>query len=102
MRFLFEDRAYEGETALEVVNALKIDLLGERASRFSLRQFLLWSLLHLSDRLPLRELDVSDRLSDETVALNYLYLRHEYNAGEIVDSGLLGVTHGVGKPSKYV
>lgn len=83
MKFLLGDKAYEGESALEVVNALKLDLLGERARRFSLRQFLLWSLLQLSDRIPLRELDVSDRLNDETVALNYLYLRHEYNAGEI-------------------
>lgn len=85
MKFLIGDRAYEGECALEVVNALKMDLLRERARRFSLRQFLLWSLLHLSDRVPLCELDVSDRLSDERVALNYLYLRHAHNAGEIVD-----------------
>ncbi len=100
MRFLFEDRAYEGESALEVVNALKTDLLGERASRFSLRQFLLWSLLPLSDRIPLRELDVSDRLSDEKVALNYLYLRHEYNAGEIVEVRVVVDVPIVGEPVK--
>ena len=86
MRFLVDDKAYDGDSALDVVNALKRDLLEERDRRLSLRQFLLWSLLHLGDRIPLRELDVSDRLSDEVVALNYLCLRQKYNSGEIIDA----------------
>ena len=32
-------------------------------------------------RVPLRELDVSDKLSNELLALNYLLLRDEYGAG---------------------
>ena len=85
MNFLIGDKVYKGESALEVVDALKSDLLGDRSERLSLRQFLLWSLLQMSDRIPLRDLDVSDRLKDETVALNYLCLRQEYNAGEFID-----------------
>jgi hypothetical protein len=85
MRFLIGNKAYDGESALEVVDVLKKDLLGERSHRFSLRQFLLWSLLNLADHIPLRELDVSNGLSDEALARNYLSLRHEYKAGEIVD-----------------
>ncbi|HEV2802587.1 MAG TPA: hypothetical protein VGW12_19095 [Pyrinomonadaceae bacterium] len=49
------------------------------------RQFLLESLEQLRDRIPLREIDVSDRLSDEMLALSYLYLRDEFGAGELKD-----------------
>jgi hypothetical protein len=57
----------------------------------TLRQFLLDSLEQLRDRVPLRELDVSDRLGDEMLALSYLYLRDEFGAGEL--SGVPGRQH---------
>lgn len=47
------------------------------------RQFLRDSLEQLGDRIPLREMDVSDRLDEETLALSYLYLRDEFGAGEL-------------------
>ena len=72
-----------GETALEIVNALKIEVADGPESSVQLREFLRQSFALLSDRIPLRELDVSDRLDDETLALSYLYLRDEYGAGEL-------------------
>jgi hypothetical protein len=56
-------------------------MLGDRSQQLSLRQFLLWSLSQLDNQIPSRELDVSDKLTDEVVALNYLYLRDDYGAG---------------------
>jgi hypothetical protein len=86
--FKVGERVYLGETALEIVNALKVEALNGRGDSVDLQEFLRWSFAHLSDRIPLRELDVSDRLDDEMLALSYLYLRDEYGAGE-----LAGVPH---------
>lgn len=83
--FRIGDKVYSGASALEIVDALQLDLMGEQHQRLSLRQFLQWSMSQLSDRIPLRELDVSDTLSNEMLALNYLYLRDEYGAGELSD-----------------
>lgn len=85
MRFRIGEREFSGSSALEIVDALQRDMMAGQKQRLSLRQFLLWSLTQLSDRIPLRELDVSDKLSNETLALNYLYLRDEYGAGELLD-----------------
>jgi hypothetical protein len=84
MRFRVGEKEYSGESALEVIHALQSDLLHD--DHLTLRDFLLWSMSELSDRIPLRELDVSDKLSSETLALNYLYLRDEYGTGELLDS----------------
>jgi hypothetical protein len=83
--FKVGERVYLGETALEIVNALKREALNGSSDEVSLRQFLRWSFSHLSDRIPLRELDVSERLDEETLALSYLYLRDEYSVGELAD-----------------
>lgn len=85
MTFRVGKKEYWGASAREIVEALQADMLGERRQRLSLRDFLLWSLSQLGDRIPLRELDVSDKLSDEMVALNYLYLREDYGLGELHD-----------------
>ena len=86
MMFRISKKEYEGGSALEIVEALQRDLMGEQHQRLSLRQFLLWSMAELVDRIPLRELDLSDKLSNEMLALNYLYLRDEYGAGELLDA----------------
>ena len=86
MIFRIGKREYLGASALEIIDALQLDLMGEQHQHLSLRQFLLWSMAQLVDRIPLRELDVSDKLSDEMLALNYLYLRDEYGAGELLDT----------------
>lgn len=76
---------YLGETALEIVNALKKDALNGWSDSLNLHEFLRWSFARLSDRIPLRELDVSESLDDEMLALGYLYLRDEYGVGELAD-----------------
>ena len=39
--------------------------------------------MKLSDQVPLRELAVSDKVSDETLALSYLCLLDQYGLGEL-------------------
>jgi hypothetical protein len=85
MLFRIGEKEYSGESAADIVHALQLDMLGGQRQQLSLREFLLWSLSQLRDRIPLRELDVSDKLENETLALNYLYLRDEYGAGELSD-----------------
>lgn len=83
MLFRVGENEFSGESALEIVQALQRDMLQEQ--RMNPREFLLWSMSQLSDRIPVRELDLSDKLSNEMLALHYLYLRDEYDAGELSD-----------------
>jgi len=83
--FRIGEKEYSGSSALEIIEALWQDMMAAQDQCLSVRQFLLWSLGQLSDRIPLRELDVSDKLSNEMLALSYLYLRDEYGAGELLD-----------------
>jgi hypothetical protein len=85
MVFRSGDREYQGKSALEIVEALRREAAGGNGAGQTLRQFLLDSLEQLGDRIPLRDLDVSDRLGDEMLALSYLYLRDEFGAGELSD-----------------
>ncbi len=82
--FQVENRDYRGESALEIVWALQLDAADYPQTRRSVRQFLLWSLNRLGDRVHPREMDLSDSLEDETLALGYLYLRDEYGAGKLI------------------
>ena len=86
MVFRAGEKEYRGSSALEIVQALKREAAAKGAAAQPVRQFLLESLEQLSDRIPLREIDVSDRLSDEMLALSYLYLRDEFGAGELRDA----------------
>ena len=88
MVFRAGGREYRGASALEIVQALRREAAGGDGAGQTLRQFLRDSLGRLGDRIPLRELDVSDRLGDEMLALSYLYLRDEFGAGEL--SGVPG------------
>lgn len=85
MVFRAGDREYRGASALEIVQALRREAAGGDGACPTLRQFLRDSLEQFRDRIPLRELDVSDRLGDEMLALSYLYLRDEFGAGELSD-----------------
>lgn len=85
MVFRAGGREYRGSSALEIVQALRREAARGDGADPSLRQFLLDSLEQLRDRIPLRELDVSDRLNEEMLALSYLYLRDEFGAGELSD-----------------
>ena len=82
--FQVENRDYRGESALEIVWALQLDAADYPQTRRSVRQFLLWSLNRLGDRVHPREMDLSDSLEDESLALGYLYWRDEYGAGKLI------------------
>jgi hypothetical protein len=86
MVFRAGGREYSGSSALEIVRALRGEAEGAGGAGRTLRQFLLDSLEQLRDRIPMRELDVSDRLDEEMLALSYLYLRDEFGAGELKES----------------
>ena len=85
MVFRAGGREYRGASALEIVQALRREAAGGDGESRPLREFLRDSLEQLRDRIPLRELDVSDRLDEEMLALSYLYLRDEFGAGELSD-----------------
>ena len=85
MIFRFNDKEYRGSTAVEIVNQMACDTIGFAAKNVNtFQEFLEWSLTEMSDRLPPRELDLSERLSDEVQAQGYLSLRHDYGIGELV------------------
>ena len=84
MIFLVDGKYYQGESALEIIHALEQDAIDYPHRGRPLRQFMLWSLSQLGDRVPPRELALSDGLEDEALALSYLCLRDEYDAGELL------------------
>ena len=83
MLFRIGEKEYLGRSAVDIVDALQFDTSDGEYQHLSLREFISWSMLQLSDRIPLRELDVSNKLSDEMLALNYLLLRDEYSVGSL-------------------
>lgn len=86
MLFRVDGREYAGESALEIVRSIKRDARGGRGGSLTIREFMRRSLAEMSDRIHFRELDVSHRLDDETLALGYLYLLDKFGAGRL--SGL--------------
>ena len=83
MTFQLKGKNYRGASALDLVRALETDAEDYPHRGESVRRFLLWSLERLGNRLPPRDLDLSDRLEDEALALSYLCLRDEYGAGKL-------------------
>ena len=84
MIFRTEGKEYQQETAVGIVLAMERDALAYPHQGGTLRQFLRWKLAQLDDRIPQRELDVSDIPDDEMLALSYLYLCDEYGVGELL------------------
>jgi hypothetical protein len=81
--FQLNDKRYKGMSALDIVRALESDAAPYPHQGQSIRKFLRWSLAHQCDRIPPRDLDLSDSLEDDALALSYLYLRDEYGAGRL-------------------
>lgn len=77
-------KEYCGESALEIVDALKQETQGLE-EKITAREFMLNSFAELRHRIPLRRVDPAGRMDDETFALSYLYLRDEYGLGELLD-----------------
>jgi hypothetical protein len=86
MRFRIDGREYAGESALDIVREMQRDAARGVPACPSPREFLRRAHAELGDRVPARELDVSDRLDDDTLALNYLYLCDEYGVGELAEA----------------
>ena len=83
MIFRIEGKEYTCATAVEVVREMERDSTDYSHRGETLRQFLSWSLAQLSDHIPLRELDLSNSVSDEKLALNFLCLCDEYGVGTL-------------------
>ena len=84
MIFRFQGKDVGGRSAVEVVRALERDDKEYGSSGGPIRQYLLWSLNQLSGTVPARDLELSDRLEDEPLALAYLVLLDECGVGEII------------------
>lgn len=84
MIFRLNEKEVSGTSAVEVVRALEREDKEYQHCGGSIRQYLSWSLNQVAGRVPARDLDVSDRLEDEALALAYLVLLHEYGMGELV------------------
>jgi hypothetical protein len=84
MTFRLCGKEYSGERAVTIVGAMERDADNYPHRGAGLRQFLHWSLAHLTDRIPRRELEPGARLDEETLALGYLYLLDEYGVGQFV------------------
>lgn len=88
MIFRYDDREYRGASSVEIIEQLAREARGFAARDGNLvTEYLQWSLARLADRLPPREIDVSDRLGDEALARSYLLMRAEYQLGELLDDG---------------
>ena len=83
LTFQFRGKKYRGKSALDIVRSLERDSDHYPHRGQSVRRFLQWSLQHLCDFVPPRDLDLSDRLEDDDLALSYLYLRDQYGAGKL-------------------
>ncbi len=84
MIFRTRGKNFTGRSAIEVVRALERDDNAYRSSGGTIRQYLVWSLSQLGSTVPPRDLAVSDRLEDETLALGYLLMLDEYGVGEML------------------
>ena len=87
MIFRIGGKKYRGRSAIEVVRALENESRDYPYSGGSIRQFLTWSMTKLANRIPPREMDLSQRMDEEALALNYLWLRDEYGAGKLLLDG---------------
>ena len=86
MIFRLQEKEVNGTSAVDVVRALEREDKEYRHCGGPIRQYLSWSLTRFGSSVPARDLDPSDRLEDEAVALDYLLLLEEYGVGKIIDT----------------
>ena len=84
--FRIQNKEYRNATAVGVVLALESDAEGYTDHGRPIRHFLHWSLDRLGDQIPPRDLDLSERVDDETLALTYLFLCDEFGVGEVISA----------------
>ena len=85
MIFRIHDKEYRRATAVEIVRDMERAAQDYQHAGGSLRQFLVWSLAQLENRIPVRELDLARRVSDETLAFSYLCLLDMYGIGQLTE-----------------
>lgn len=90
MIFQTKTKKYEGASAREIIRQMEADAADYPYRGQSIRQFLSWSIRRYASRLPPRDMELSDRMRDEELALNYLCLRDEYGAGRLLIDGDIG------------
>ena len=83
MIFWFNSITYRGSSAAEIVREMERDSTMPRRNGGRLRDFISWSLLQLDDHIPQRELAISDKVGEETLALSFLCLLDRYGLGEL-------------------
>ena len=86
MIFIFNDKRYSAETAVGIVRAIERDTSDYMPQGARVQDFLIWSLARLADAIPLRELEISPQLGDETIAFNYLCLLDNYEMGTLYET----------------
>ena len=84
MIFRLGEKEVNGTSAVNIVRALEREDKEYRHRGGSIRQYLTWSLNRLAGSVPPRDLDVSDQLEDEALALGYLLLLDEYGVGRVI------------------
>ena len=84
MTFRWREKEFNGTSAVNVVRALERYDTKYQHCGGSIRQYLSWSLNRLRASVPPRDLDLSDRLEDEALALDYLLLLDEYGVGKMI------------------
>lgn len=85
--FRIAEKDYRGTSALEIVRKLESDAADYPSRGGAIREFLSWSLNRLGNQISPRDTDLSERIEEEALALNYLYLRDEYGAGKLIITG---------------
>jgi hypothetical protein len=83
MFFLFDNQMHIGDSAVEILRKMMRSSKEYSGNQNDIRGFLAWSLERLDDRLPVRDLLLTESLNDETVALSYLCLLDQYGLGEL-------------------
>jgi hypothetical protein len=83
MIFRLRGKTISGESATEIVRAMERAEKDYDSCGGPIREYLMWSLNQLNDSVPPRDIDLSDRLDDETLALGHLLLLDEYGIGEL-------------------
>lgn len=86
MIFRLRGKDVSGGSAIEVVRALERNDREYHYRGGPIRQYLNWSLSRLNGSVPPRDLDLSNSLEDEPLALGYLLLLDEYGVGKIVEN----------------
>jgi hypothetical protein len=83
MVFWLDSRVYRGSSAVEIVGKMERDSINYRHEGGTLYDFISWSLLQLDDHIPQRELAISEKVGEETMALSFLCLLDRYRLGEL-------------------